>query len=112
MKAPYVGVRMVAYFLRNPKSADFMTTSMLYFDLKPPSSWHVLTGSLRQGSVLQLTKCVKFDIVSRCFENKNNDCCQTKFFKNAIFYLRIHIWLLCCLDVLAAVWPDDGFENL
>ena len=38
---------MPEYFLRNPKSADFMTTSMLDFDLKHPSSWHVLTGCLR-----------------------------------------------------------------
>ena len=34
------------------------------------------------------------------------------FQKCHFFYLRIHIWLLCGSDILAAVWPDDGFENL
>ena len=38
---------MPEYFLRNPKSADFMATSMLDFDLKHPSLWHVLKGSLK-----------------------------------------------------------------
>ena len=45
----------------------------------------------------------RIDIVSRCFENKNNNCCETKLCKNAICLLitnlQIHIWLLCGLDV-------------
>ena len=42
-------------------------------------------STYKQGSVSPLTKCVKFDIVSRCFENKNNDCCQTNFSKMPFF---------------------------
>ena len=57
----------------------------------------------------------RIDIVSRCFENKNNNCYETKIFKNAICLLftnlQIHFWLLCGLDVLAAGWPDYGFVN-
>ena len=44
---------------------------------------------------------------------KNNNCCETKIFKNAISLLftnlQIHFWLLCGLDILAAGWPDYGF---
>ena len=29
-----------------------------------------------------------------------------------VYYLQIHFWLLCGLDVLTAVWPDNGFVNL
>ena len=29
-----------------------------------------------------------------------------------VYYLQIHFWLLCSLDVLAAGWPDYGFINL
>ena len=32
----------------------------------------------------------RIDIVSKCFENKNNNCCETKFCKNAICLLPIH----------------------
>ena len=31
----------------------------------------IVYANYNQGSVSPLTKCVKFDIVSRCFENKN-----------------------------------------
>ena len=35
--------------------------------------------------------------------HKYNNCCEIFFFKDAIFYyLQIHFWLLCGLDVLAA----------
>ena len=37
----------------------------------------------------------RIDIVSRCFENKNNNCCEKKFVKMTfVYYLQIHIWLL------------------
>ena len=29
----------------------------------------------------------RIDIVSRCFKNKNNNCCETKHWKNAIYLL-------------------------
>ena len=45
MKPPYVEVRMVEYFLPNLKSADFMATSMLDFDVKHPNWWQVPQGS-------------------------------------------------------------------
>ena len=58
----------------------------------------------------------RIDIISRCFENKNNNCCETNFCKNAICLLstnlQIHIWLLCSLDTLTSGWPDHGFVNL
>ena len=54
----------------------------------------------------------RINIVSRCFENKNNNCCETKFVKMPfVYYLQIHIWLLCGVDVLASGWPDHGFVN-
>ena len=34
---------------------------------------------------------VTFGIVSRCFGNKNNNCCETKICKNAICVLYIII---------------------
>ena len=41
--------------------------------------------ALYQRSVSPETQSIPFDIVSRCFENKkNNNCCETKLFKNAI----------------------------
>ena len=59
----------------------------------------------------------RIDIESRCFENKNNNCCETKFVKMPFvyYYLQIYkipIWLLCSLDILAAGWPDYGFVHL
>ena len=41
-----------------------------------------------QRSVWPETQSVTFHIVSRCFENKNNNCCGTKICKNAIFYIN------------------------
>ena len=46
-----------------------------------------------QKLVLQYLQSVTFAIVSRCFENKNNNCCVTKQVKNAIclfFYKFTH----------------------
>ena len=34
----------------------------------------------------------RIDIVSRCFENKNNNCCETKLCKNAICLLFTNPW--------------------
>ena len=75
---------------------------------------HCLLNS--QRSVWLETQSVTFDIVSRCFENKNNNCCEIFFFKNAICLLitnlQIHFWLLCGLDILEAGGPDYGFVNI
>ena len=69
-----------------------------------------------QRSVRLVPQSGTFDIVSRCFENKNNTCWETKLYKNAICLLftslQIHFWQLCSLDVLAAGLPDYGFVNL
>ena len=40
-----------------------------------------------QRSVWLGAQSVTFDIVSRCFENKNNNCCDAKICKNAICLL-------------------------
>ena len=69
--------------------------------------------NLAQRSVRPVPQSVTFDIVSRCFENKDNNCCETKICKNAIYLLitnlQIHFWLFYSLDVLAAGpgWPDN-----
>ena len=59
------------------------------------------------------SESIIFDIVSRCFRNKNNNCCETKICKNAICLLitnlQIQFWQLCGLDVLAAEWQDYCF---
>ena len=61
--------------------------------------------NLGQRSVRPVPQFVTFDIVSRYFENKNNDCCETKIYKNTICLLlfitnlQIHF---CGLDVLTA----------
>ena len=68
-----------------------------------------------QSSVRPVPQFVTFDIVSRCFENKKNNCWETKLFKNTICLLftnlQIHFWQLFSLDVLAAGLPDYGFVN-
>ena len=48
---------------------------------------------LTQRSVRPVPKSITFNIVSRCFENKKNDCCEKNDCKNAIcllFTLQIH----------------------
>ena len=46
------------------------------------------------------SESITFDIISGCFESKNNNCCDTKFCKNAVSLLvftnlQIHFWLHC-----------------
>ena len=69
-----------------------------------------------QRSVRPVPQSITFDIVSRCFENKNNNCWETKLYKNAIGLLftslQIHFWQLCSLDVVAAGLPDYGFVKI
>ena len=55
-----------------------------------------------QRSVWPVPQFITFNIVSRCFEKKNNNCCETKLFKNAICLLlftnlQIHFWKLSSL---------------
>ena len=69
---------------------------------------------MQQRFVWPGAQSVTFDIVSRCFENENNNCCEIKICINAICLLftnlQIHFWLLCGLDMTAG-WPDCGFVN-
>ena len=58
----------------------------------------------------------RIDIVSRCFENKNNNCCEIKLGKNAIRLLLINLQI----HDLATLMPGHpshrvaryGFVNL
>ena len=43
--------------------------------------------SMNQISVRPLLQSVAFDIVSRCFENKNTNCCENKYLENSIFII-------------------------
>ena len=47
--------------------------------------------STYQRSVWPESQSVTFDIVFRCFENKNNKCCETNICKNAICLLFINL---------------------
>ena len=63
--------------------------------------------SFFQKLVLPYPQFVTFAIVSRCFENKNNNCCETKmpyvYNKNGP---QIHFWPHCDWDV-PATWCLD-----
>ena len=62
--------------------------------------------STKQRSVRPVPYSVTFNMVSRCFENKNNNCCEINICKNAICLLFTNyksiIWQPCCHDVQAA----------
>ena len=42
-----------------------------------------ISASFIQRSVRSVPQYVAFDVVSRCFENKNNNCCETILSKNS-----------------------------
>ena len=81
-------------------SGDELRSKILLFDLGRGEGASLLdvggsrtcckSFTSKQRSVWLKTQSVAFDIVSRCFENKNNNCCETKFVKMTfVYYLQI-----------------------
>ena len=71
---------------------DFFTRTPLLSGKKCQSERKVILCLVRsQRSFWPGSQSVTFDIISRCFENKNNNCCETKNFKNAICLLLTNL---------------------
>ena len=68
----------------------------------------------RQKLVLPYPQSVTFAIVSRCFENKNNNCCERKM--PFVYLLKMVnkslIWPPCCRNIPAVVWPEMDLQQL
>ena len=76
-------------------SALYCSTTMFKKGVDARGQW----THWSQRSVRPVPQSVKFNIVSRCFENKNNNSCETNICKNAICLLFTNyksiIWQPC-----------------